>query len=48
MKARGVRSPDIADALCLTFAEPVSTARHDKLIVTAQPAYASPASHAGY
>ena len=48
MKARGVRSPDIADALCLTFAEPVSTARHDKLIVTAQPAYAGPASHAGY
>ena len=48
MKARSVRSPDIADALCLTFAEPVSTARHDKLIVTAQPAYAGPASHAGY
>ena len=26
-EGRGVRSPDIADALCLTFAEPVRTAR---------------------
>ena len=27
MKKRGMASPDLADALCLTFAEPVATRR---------------------
>lgn len=47
MAKRGVRSPDIADALCLTFAEPVASARHDELIIVGD-GYAGPASRAGY
>jgi len=30
MRKRGVRSPDEADALCLTFAEPIRTKKHYK------------------
>ncbi|MCA0188183.1 MAG: hypothetical protein LCH90_19760 [Proteobacteria bacterium] len=47
MAKRGVRSPDIADAICLTFAEPVAAARHDDLIVVSS-GNAGPASSAGY
>ena len=47
MAKRGIRSPDIADALCLTFAEPVMSSRHDELIVVGGN-YAGPATRAGY
>ena len=47
MAKRGIRSPDIADALCLTFAEPVMSSRHDELIVVSN-GYAGPATKAGY
>lgn len=47
MAKRGIRSPDIADALCLTFAEPVAAARHDDLIIVSS-SNAGPASKAGY